>query len=92
MLGIVNGTTNFILTRMTEEGAATPTRSPRRSGSGTRRPIPTADVEGDDAAAKCAILASIAFNARVVASDVYREGIANVTPRTSSTRGVSATS
>ena len=75
-MGIVNGTTNYILTRMTEDGLRrSPTRSPRRRRSGSPRRDPTADVEGFDAAAKAAIIASIAFGARVVAGDVYREGI-----------------
>ena len=56
-----------------------PTRSPRRRRSGYAERDPTADVEGFDAAAKAAIIASIAFGARVVAGDVYREGIASVT-------------
>jgi homoserine dehydrogenase len=80
VLGIVNGTTNFILTRMTEERSAYPDALAEAQRLGYAEADPAADIEGDDAAAKCAILASIAFNARVVAGDVYREGIANVTP------------
>jgi homoserine dehydrogenase len=79
VLGIVNGTTNFILTRMTEEGVDYADALAEAQRLGYAEADPAADVQGDDAAAKCAILASIAFNARVVASDVYREGIANVT-------------
>ena len=80
VLGIVNGTTNFVLTRMTEDGSGYANALAEAQRLGYAEADPTADVEGDDAAAKCAILASIAFNARVVAGDVYREGIANVTP------------
>jgi homoserine dehydrogenase len=79
VMGIVNGTTNFILTRMSEEGKAFSDALAEAQRLGYAETDPTADVEGYDAAAKCAILASIAFNARVVAGDVYREGISNVT-------------
>ena len=79
VMGIVNGTTNFILTKMSEEGRAFEDVLAQAKRLGYAEADPTADVEGHDAAAKCAILASIAFNARVVAGDVYREGIANVT-------------
>lgn len=76
--GIVNGTTNYILTRMSEEGWSFGEALSRAKELGYAEADPTADIEGYDAAAKCAILASIAFNARVVASDVYREGISDV--------------
>ena len=76
--GIVNGTTNFILTRMTEESRSFSEAVAEAQGLGFAERDPSADVEGYDAAAKLAILASIAFNARVVAGDVFREGIANV--------------
>ena len=78
--GIVNGTTNFILTKMSDEGRAFADVLAEAQALGYAEADPTADVEGHDAAAKCAILASIAFNARVVADDVYREGISGVTP------------
>ncbi len=80
VLGIVNGTTNYILTRMSEEGAdyATALAEAQRLGFAERDP--TADVEGYDAGAKAAIIASIAFGVRVVAGDVYHEGISRVTP------------
>ena len=78
VMGIVNGTTNFILTRMSEEGLAFADALAQAQRLGYAEADPTADVEGHDAAAKCAILASIAFNARVTASDVYREGISRV--------------
>jgi homoserine dehydrogenase len=79
ILGIVNGTTNFILTRMSEHGSSFEDALAEAQRLGYAEADPTADVGGYDAAAKIAILASIAFNARVVASDVYREGIDAVT-------------
>jgi homoserine dehydrogenase len=81
LLGIVNGTTNFVLTRMSEQGSTFADALADAQRLGYAEADPTADVEGFDAAAKCAILASIAFNTRVVAGDVYREGIAGVTPQ-----------
>jgi homoserine dehydrogenase len=78
--GIVNGTTNFILTRMSEEGSSFSDALAEAQSLGYAERDPTADVEGFDAAAKAAILASIAFGAKVVAGDVYREGIAQITP------------
>jgi homoserine dehydrogenase len=79
VIGIVNGTTNFILTRMSEEGHAFEDALQQAQRLGYAEADPSADVDGHDAAAKCAILASIAFNARVTASDVFREGISGVT-------------
>jgi homoserine dehydrogenase len=79
VMGIVNGTTNYILTRMTEASAAYSDALAEAQTLGFAERDPTADVEGFDAAAKCAILASIAFGVRVVAGDVYREGISGVT-------------
>jgi homoserine dehydrogenase len=79
VLGIVNGTTNFILTRMSDAGRAFDEVLAEAQALGYAEADPSADVDGHDAAAKCAILASIAFNARVTADDVYREGIAAVT-------------
>lgn len=78
VMGILNGTTNYILTKMTEDGAdyAEALAEAQRLGYAERDP--TADVEGFDAGAKAAILASIAFGKRVVAGDVYHEGIAAV--------------
>ena len=78
LIGIVNGTTNFILTRMSEQGSSFEDALGEAQRLGYAEADPTADVEGSDAAAKCAILASIAFNSRVVAGDVYREGITSV--------------
>ncbi len=80
IVGIVNGTTNLILTRMAEQGVSFEEALREAQELGYAEADPAADVEGHDAAAKCAILASIAFNARVVAGDVFREGIERVTP------------
>ncbi|MGH2723940.1 MAG: homoserine dehydrogenase [Actinomycetota bacterium] len=79
VLGIVNGTTNYVLTRMTEDGMAFEEALAQAERLGYAERDPTDDIEGFDAAAKCAILASIAFNSRVVAGEVYREGISGVT-------------
>ncbi len=79
VMGIVNGTTNYILTRMTEGGDSFDDALADAQALGFAEPDPTADVEGYDASAKAAIIASIAFGARVVADDVYREGITKVT-------------
>jgi len=77
--GIVNGTTNFILSSMDSSGAGFHDALEEATALGYAEPDPTADVEGFDAAAKAAILASLAFHTRVRASDVYREGITEVT-------------
>ena len=79
ILGIVNGTTNYILTRMTEEGTSYQEALAEAQSLGYAERDPTADVEGFDAGAKAAIIASIAFGARVVAGDVYHEGISSIT-------------
>ena len=76
--GIVNGTTNYILSEMDSTGADYTSALADASALGYAEADPTADVEGYDAAAKAAILASIAFHTRVTADDVYREGITNV--------------
>jgi homoserine dehydrogenase len=78
VMGIVNGTTNYILTRMSEDGASYREALEEAQRLGYAERDPTADVEGLDAAAKAAIVASIAFGARVVAGDVHREGITTV--------------
>jgi homoserine dehydrogenase len=78
--GIVNGTTNYILSEMDSTGAEYSEALADASALGYAEADPTADVEGYDAAAKAAILASIAFHTRVTADDVYREGITKVTP------------
>jgi homoserine dehydrogenase len=79
--GIVNGTTNYILTRMTEAGLSFTEALAEAERLGYAEEDPTADIEGFDAAAKAAIIASVAFRSRVVAGDVYREGISHVTHR-----------
>ena len=78
VLGIVNGTTNFILTRMTESGQSFADALAEAQALGYAERDPTADVGGHDAAAKASIIASLAFGVRVVAGDVYREGITGV--------------
>jgi len=79
VLGIVNGTTNFILDKMDTSGAGFAEALEEAQALGYAEADPTADVEGFDAAAKAAILASLAFHSRVTAADVHREGIAEVT-------------
>ena len=79
VLGIVNGTTNFILDKMDSSGAGFSEALEEAQELGYAEADPTADVEGFDAAAKAAILASLAFHSRVTAADVYREGISEVT-------------
>jgi homoserine dehydrogenase len=79
VLGIVNGTTNFVLTRMTESGAGFAEALEEAQALGYAEADPTADVEGFDAAAKGAFLAALAFHTRVTAADVHREGITDVT-------------
>ncbi len=79
VMGIVNGTTNYILTKMTDEGWAYSAALAEAQGLGYAERDPTADVEGFDAGAKAAIIATIAFGVRVVAGDVYHEGISGVT-------------
>jgi homoserine dehydrogenase len=79
LLGIVNGTTNFILTQMTDHAWGFEEALARAQELGYAEADPSADVEGADAAAKCAIVASIAFDTRVTADDVYREGITRIT-------------
>ena len=79
VLGIVNGTTNFILDRMDTTGAGFSEALEEATALGYAEADPTADVEGFDAAAKAAILAGLAFHTRVTASDVHREGITEVT-------------
>jgi homoserine dehydrogenase len=77
--GIVNGTTNYILTRMSEDGASYADALLEAQRLGFAEPDPTADVEGLDAGAKLAIVATIAYGASVVADDVHHEGISTVT-------------
>jgi homoserine dehydrogenase len=77
--GIVNGTTNFILSSMDATGAGFDEALDEATALGYAEADPTADIDGFDAAAKAAILASLAFHTRVTAADVHREGMASVT-------------
>ena len=79
VMGIVNGTTNYILTKMDENGAAFADALKEAQVLGFAESDPTADIEGFDAAAKAAILAGLAFHSRVTDNDVYREGISKIT-------------
>ncbi len=79
VMGIVNGTTNFILSRMDATGAGFDEALAEATALGYAEADPTADVDGYDAAAKAAILAGLAFHTRVTMSDVHREGIGDIT-------------
>lgn len=79
VLGIVNGTTNYILTKMFEDGMEFSDALKKAQELGYAEADPTADVEGLDAGRKVAIMASIAFHSRVVFQDVYTEGISKIT-------------
>ena len=79
IMGIVNGTTNYILTKMTELGMSYSDALAKATELGYAEADPTADVEGLDAGRKIAIMASIAFNSRVTFGDVYTEGITKIT-------------
>lgn len=81
VMGIVNGTTNFILSKMTQEGMEFSDALMLATELGYAEADPTADIEGYDAGRKVAIMASIAFNSRVTFSDVYTEGITKITSR-----------
>jgi homoserine dehydrogenase len=81
VVGIVNGTTNYILTRMTESGASFADALKEAQDLGYAEPDPTNDVEAWDAAYKLAILASLAFGAPVGPDQIWREGITQVSPR-----------
>ncbi len=81
VMGIVNGTTNFILSKMTDEGMEFDEALKLAQELGYAEADPTADVEGYDAGRKIAIMASIAFNSRVKFDDVYTEGISNISAK-----------
>jgi homoserine dehydrogenase len=81
VMGIVNGTTNYILTKMDEEGSAFADVLKEAQALGFAETDPTADIEGHDAAAKAAILAGLAFHSRVTSKDVYCEGISKISAR-----------
>ena len=80
IMGIVNGTTNYMLTRMDEDGMSYDDALKEAQERGFAEADPTADVDGLDAAAKIAILASIAFNSRVTMNQVFTEGIRRISP------------
>lgn len=80
VMGIVNGTTNYILTQMTEQKTTYAEALEEAQKLGYAESDPTADIEGFDAGAKAAIIASMTFGAVVVASDVHHEGISKITP------------
>lgn len=80
IMGIVNGTTNYMLTRMDENNMDYDAALKEAQERGFAEADPTADVDGHDAAAKIAILASIAFNSRVTIDQVYTEGIRRISP------------
>ncbi|HVE73572.1 MAG TPA: homoserine dehydrogenase [Mycobacteriales bacterium] len=82
VMGIVNGTTNYILTLMDESGSSLQDALAEATDLGYAEADPTADIEGYDAAAKAAIIAGLAFHTTVTADDVHREGIASVTADT----------
>jgi len=79
IMGIINGTTNYILTKMSREGSDFEEALKEAQRLGYAEPDPTSDVEGHDAARKLAILASIGFNSRITYPDVYVEGITKIT-------------
>jgi homoserine dehydrogenase len=79
VMGIVNGTTNFILSKMSDQGMSFEAALKEAQSLGFAEADPTADIEGFDAAAKASILASLAFHSRVSGGDVYREGISGIT-------------
>ena len=81
VIGIFNGTTNFILTKMSKEGMEFDEALQLAQDLGYAEADPTSDIEGLDAGRKVAILASAAFNSRVVFENVYTEGIARITAR-----------
>ena len=81
VIGIVNGTTNYILTKMFEEGMDFDEALAKATELGYAEADPTADIEGLDAGRKVAIMASIAFHSRVTFSDVYTEGITKISAR-----------
>lgn len=80
VMGIINGTTNYMLTKMSSEGSSFDDVLSEAQQKGYAEADPTSDVEGHDAAYKLAILASLAFETQVAVEDVYREGITSVTP------------
>jgi homoserine dehydrogenase len=80
IMGIINGTTNYILTKMSEEGRDFESVLAEAQKLGYAEPDPTSDIEGYDAMYKLSILSTLAFHTRVRISDIYREGIIKITP------------
>ncbi len=80
IMGIINGTTNYILTKMTDDGASYEKVLKEAQKLGYAEADPTADVEGFDAAYKLSILSSLAFHTKIPFSRIYREGITHITP------------
>lgn len=80
LMGIVNGTTNYILTQISESGRDYQEVLAEAQQLGLAEPDPTSDVDGYDAAYKLSVLSSLAFHARIPYADIYREGISEVTP------------
>ena len=80
VVGIVNGTTNFVLDQMDTHGMDLATAVASAQQLGYAEADPSADIDGHDAAAKASILSSLAFHSRIAASDVFREGISGVSP------------
>ena len=87
VIGIINGTTNYILTKMTEEGWSYAEALAEAQALGYAEADPTADVEGFDAGSKAAIIATIAFGVGVTAADVHHEGIARISAEDIATAG-----
>lgn len=79
LMGIINGTTNYILSRMSQEGSSYADALAQAQQLGFAEPDPTADVDGFDAVYKLSILSSLAFHAHVPVQEIYREGITGVT-------------
>ncbi len=77
--GILNGTTNYILSKMTSEGVSFQEALIEAQEKGYAEVNPTSDVEGEDAAFKLAIVASLAFGTKIIPKDIYRQGISNIT-------------
>lgn len=80
IMGIINGTTNYILTKMSEEGRSFSDVLAEAQRLGYAEPDPTADIEGYDAMYKISILSSMAFHKKVDVDKIYREGITQITP------------
>ncbi len=80
IMGIINGTTNYILTKMTLEGSDFKTALAEAQAKGYAEADPTSDVEGFDASYKLSILSSLAFNTSLPVESIYREGISKITP------------